>query len=256
LWPDSVFAAPKPSFGAPVPAPIADPLTGGGNSYHIACDWLPVVRGALLQLVLQTTWQTDVIPLDITQSRAMSLIASLTECSGSATPFACPYDFAQGSSGLPWVDALRGDLGAPHTSFVASVGFNTVSSFEPSGGQYWMCSTIEVDFADDVPLDLVQVAFTGVTKGSNFAGLLHANPTGIILFHGSSVIDSLLVPADSVPDGDSSLAHDFGGAAGNRLWVSLLTGVTSTSPADGFGNIAGVIMTGHATDFDCAHPDG
>jgi len=256
VWPDSVFAVPKPSFGVPVPAPVADPLTGGGNEYHIACDWLPVVRGALLQLVLQTTWETDIIPLDITQQRAMSLIASLTECTGSEVAFACPYDFAQGASGDPWIDAQRGDLFSPHTAFVASVGYNTVSSFSPSGNDYWMCSTIELDFADDVAFDLVQVAFTGVSKGSDYLGQLHGNPTGIIIWHGLSVIDSFFVPADSVPDGDSVLTHDFGGATGNRLWISLLTGVKGSSPADGFGNIAGTIVTGHAVPFDCAHPGG
>jgi hypothetical protein len=256
LWRDSVFAVPKPSFGAPVPAPIADPLTGGGNNYHIACDWLPVVRGALLQLVLQATWQTDVIPLDITQGRAMSLIASLTECEGAEVPFACPYDFTTSPDGLPWADHTRGDLTEPHSHFVASVGFNSVSSFEPGGGQYWQCVTIALPLPDATAIDLVQVALTGVTPGSNYSGLLHANPSGIFLFDGLSVIASNTRPSDENPPGDSTFVWDAGGASCNLIFVTFLFGVTNSNPADGFGNIAGVIVTGHAVGFDCAHPTG
>jgi hypothetical protein len=102
MYPDSPFAVPKGSFGSPVPVPDFDPDQYPTIAISINCQWLAYIRGALQQLLLQTTWKTDdPAVLALAQQRAFDLIAMFVEC-GSGVPYACHYDFFSSDEG--WVN--------------------------------------------------------------------------------------------------------------------------------------------------------
>ena len=74
MWSNSDFAVPISSFVSPVPVPGVDPLAGDCFIIRINGAWLPYIRGALQQLLLQTTWDTDEAGLAIVQAQATNLL--------------------------------------------------------------------------------------------------------------------------------------------------------------------------------------
>lgn len=136
MLPDSGYAHAVGSFPNPLPLPVQDPDASPNKSFTIACSWLPYVRGALQQLLLQSTWDTDdPVLLNLVQSRAFSLIAMLEECTGSPVfPFACPYDFLSSGEQQGWsgVD----DEGCPGVNYAVWDG----TGFEP--GCQGCCSVL------------------------------------------------------------------------------------------------------------------
>lgn len=80
MWPDSSFAPAVPSFPVPVPIVEADPDEGTKINVCFNQDWLPYICGALQQLVLQATWDTqDPDELNLVQARAQLLISMFQE---------------------------------------------------------------------------------------------------------------------------------------------------------------------------------
>lgn len=77
MFPDSPYAVPVGSFPIPQEPPTTDPTQGPFVCWQVNRDWLPFVVGAMQQLLLQTTWLTDIVSLDVTQARVWSLIFSL-----------------------------------------------------------------------------------------------------------------------------------------------------------------------------------
>lgn len=73
-FPRSPFAVPTSSFNAPVQPPRSDPDTGPQATIRVSCEWLPYIRGALTQLLLQTTWLGSDADVDLAQDRANALI--------------------------------------------------------------------------------------------------------------------------------------------------------------------------------------
>jgi hypothetical protein len=72
---DSSFAVPAPSFNAPVPIINEDPDTGNLVAICINQHWVKYIIGALYQLMLQRTWQTnDPAVLALQQMRVQRLI--------------------------------------------------------------------------------------------------------------------------------------------------------------------------------------
>lgn len=99
MWPDQEYAPSRGSFTTPVLPPSTDPRDSPTKTVEVNCQWLPYIRGALMQLVLQATWiPTDVGFTDI-QMRAMTLIDLFKECDTSVLPIACPYPFFGGDTG-------------------------------------------------------------------------------------------------------------------------------------------------------------
>jgi len=93
MWPNSPFADSRGSFVVPVLPPTVDPDSSPTKSVTLSCAWLPFVRGALKQLLLQSTWDTDDAGLDLVQQRVFNLIDLFTECSGGEPlPFECLGD--------------------------------------------------------------------------------------------------------------------------------------------------------------------
>jgi hypothetical protein len=74
-FPRSEFAVPTSSFNAPVPAPSTNPDSGPQATIRVSCEWLKYIRGALTQLLLQTTWQGDEATVELAQTRANVLIS-------------------------------------------------------------------------------------------------------------------------------------------------------------------------------------
>jgi len=93
LYRDEPWAPARGSFGTPVLPPTVDPDASPTKAFTISCQWLPFIRGALLQLVLQATWKTDDPAVRLlAQQRAMLLIAMFDECTSLQVPFACEGD--------------------------------------------------------------------------------------------------------------------------------------------------------------------
>lgn len=75
MFPDSDFAVPVSSFQRPVPLVFVDPDKDASVTVCFNAAWQPYIIGALQQLVLQTTWDTEPgAALDLVQQRAMALI--------------------------------------------------------------------------------------------------------------------------------------------------------------------------------------
>lgn len=104
MWQDSPFAEPVPSFQQPVVAPDWDPDASPTKTVEVACVWLPYIRGALYQLLLQSTWDPAGPDLLHTQQRVFNLIDLFSECSSGVLPFACPYPFSEGDEGFGVID--------------------------------------------------------------------------------------------------------------------------------------------------------
>lgn len=95
MWPDTGNAPKVGSFTKPMPLPTLDPDAAPTKSFSINCQWLPYIRGALEQLVLQSSWATnDPAALTLVQARAMSLINIFQECAVANVPLSCSGNLA------------------------------------------------------------------------------------------------------------------------------------------------------------------
>jgi len=82
VFPNSAYAHPAGSFTVPMTPPGVDPLDDPQTSVSFNCAWLPFVRGALTQLLLQSTWDTDLAGLGVVQSQVWRLINQFQDCGG------------------------------------------------------------------------------------------------------------------------------------------------------------------------------
>lgn len=95
MYPDSEFAHSIGSFQVPVPLPSAGPDVEPFETICIASEWLPYLRGAAKQLLLQSTWDTtDPGMIVVAQEWAFSLIGMLQD--GSCAPIIPIWDFGFG----------------------------------------------------------------------------------------------------------------------------------------------------------------
>lgn len=79
MWPDSSFAVPVSSFVSPVPVPGVDPLTGDCAVIRVNKAWIPYMKGALMQLWLQTTWQGTPEQVTEAQNQAIALVNAIND---------------------------------------------------------------------------------------------------------------------------------------------------------------------------------
>lgn len=101
MWPDSPFASPRGSFQRPVLPPGAAPDVAPTKTVTVACAWLPFIRGALQQLLLEATWQPTTTPgLLQVQEWVFQLIDIFDECPTGDLPLACNYGFAESDGGF------------------------------------------------------------------------------------------------------------------------------------------------------------
>lgn len=78
MLPNSAFSHAVGSFRVPIAPPTTAPGDEPTASFRVNCEWLPFIRGALTQLLLPSTWDTDDpdLLLDI-QARVYALTALL-----------------------------------------------------------------------------------------------------------------------------------------------------------------------------------
>jgi len=75
MWPDEPYALGRGSFLRPVPPPLGEVDASPTKTVAVACEWLPYIRGSLMQLLLQASWDTnDPAQLLLAQERAFQLI--------------------------------------------------------------------------------------------------------------------------------------------------------------------------------------
>lgn len=108
MWPDADYAPSRGSFLRPVPPPSQEPGASPTKTVEVNCQWLPYIRGALMQLLLQATWVSTDADLSLTQGRVWNLIDLFAECDSAFLPIACPYPFEGGDQG-GWVVGHRTD---------------------------------------------------------------------------------------------------------------------------------------------------
>lgn len=130
MFPDREYASPRGSYGRPVPVPTSDPDASPTFTLSVNCAWLAYIRGALQQLLLQATWDTDdPATLLLAQQRAATLIAMFEECPGVPAPFACDYDLRTSDQGF--VNYPRPSLSpAALGVYIGGSGWNATTSTE------------------------------------------------------------------------------------------------------------------------------
>ena len=200
MYPDEAFAEGRGSFLRPVPQPLGEPTDTPALTLSISCEYLPYIRGALQQLLLQATWATnDPDELRTTQGRMFNLITLFHEC---VTPiaFSCPYDFqAIGSDEHGWIHVdqtpyVPNALGV----FVPLAGWFHTSSFYAAGGTWLSGVDIHLIPGSIFTVDKVEMIYN-VHKGNFSHGTGLKN--GIVLYNGASVAGTQLVASETDPDG-------------------------------------------------------
>lgn len=127
MWPDSPFAQPRSSFERPVLAPTSGPDSSPTRTITLSCAWQVWIRGALQQLLLQSTWSgLTAAELYQVQQWVFQLIDMFDECESVELPFACDYKFTD-STGFWEVDPAFG-LGF----YVGGHGFGTTLNAGPA----------------------------------------------------------------------------------------------------------------------------
>jgi len=121
LWPDRANPPSVGSFPSPVTPPNVDPDASPTKSIAINCQWLPYVRGALQQLLLQATWAGDAGAIALAQQRAFNLIDLFQECSSADYAFECVHDFAFNSYSGIW--SIQNDCSTPAGNYTPGIGY-------------------------------------------------------------------------------------------------------------------------------------
>jgi hypothetical protein len=108
MWPNGDFAGPVGSFIEPVPVPGVDPLSGDCSIIRLNKAWLPYVRGALSQLWLQSTWDTDAAGLINVQQQVTNLIFAFNDLEpGDCSPQPQPIGIAESDYEMSICEQLR-----------------------------------------------------------------------------------------------------------------------------------------------------
>src|SRR5882724_734590 len=198
MYPDNLYADSRGSFLRPVPIVDVDPDASPNIAITISCYWLPVIRGALQQLLLQATWQTtDPAVLLLQQQRSATLIAMFQECSG-LLPFSCLYDFTLSQYAWSFTDPGPDWTPRQFGVYVPGVGFSATTPASASFPAYgFTVLAVELNFA---PTNITEVQFIyDLAKGT--FNTLSTPSTGIILYSGGSNVGQFLIDSTTDPDG-------------------------------------------------------
>jgi len=254
MYPDSLYAEGRGSFLRPVPQPVSAPADSPTITVEINCDWLPVIRGALQQLLLQATWQPGLPGLDITQGRAFDLIDLFQECSDPVPPFICSYDFATAAAPDPWVEAGYGALARPTCHFQTGVGWVSDSSVNTDSVTFDTWQSLNISMPIDADIAIIELALVGFTLGDyTLPDDASDMVSGIYLYLGGTLVASYTVEAYDIPSGDSIFSHDFGSVTCDTIYLHFVVGFnTENVPATGQVIVPGVQISGHSTTPPCS----
>jgi hypothetical protein len=241
MWQDSEYAPPRGSFERPVPPPAVDPGSAPTQTVILSCAWLPYVRGALQQLLLQATWATsDPAILLLTQERVFNLLDLFQECATPDVPFACPYDFAL--SDQTWGQV---DFGAHFTPEMMSPwalgGFQPAVAtidYLPGRTQVWMACTKTFSSSTIVEVELVYELLKGSFTVDD------GDQTQIILSLAGVVVDRIRRDSMDDPDGVGKSLIWTGHVVADTIEVDVLVADYDGAGGNGFGAINQVNVFG------------
>lgn len=236
MWPDQPYADSRGSFRRPVPLPLFDPSASPTLTFSVNCAWLPYIRGALQQLLLQATWATDNPTALLTvQSQAFNLIDIFQECE-TPPAFACPFNFTTagaGSGGFVnepdsyWTPTSLGDL-LDSVGWVATGGVNT------GAGQGVTAIEIHKLFSSPITINGLYMQYF-LTKGSYTGGTVN---NYIRAFNGGSPVAIALEAANTAPDGVRVLTWSGSDVTCDEIYMQV---IANFAGADTEGNGVGQI---------------
>jgi len=248
MWLDNPFAPARGSFIIPVEPPLSDPTVGPFLSVDIPCAYLPFVRGALQQLILQASWKVDVVPLLTTQQRMMTLISLLVECgAGPGIPISCGYGFGPANPEGWDVVPSFGDLVPPCGAFTGLGGlFEALSCSEPGGADYWNFLGIFKNFGASAHFTELQFVYN-LALGTDNGDLHLVDAFGIELFlAGTSVGSKIIHPTDAATGANQVFDWTLGTPLlADEIRCYGVSGIKNTSPADGVFEITSVGYVGY-----------
>lgn len=232
MFPDSPYAGPTGTFKKPVLPPTVDPGASPTRTFTISCQWLPYIRGALQQLLLQSTWDVpDEAGLILAQARAWTLISMFDECTSFVPPFACPYDWSGATSEGWLLDDVFGTIGYSPSSigFFAGFGLGYGASTASNSGTTIMGAFVDHVIDPTTVINYVDFHYS-LTKGS-FPR--HDFTSGIQLLDNSGgVLDQAIEAAHLVGD-TSNGVFAYSNPAGINGVYSIRIGVMNDEVALG-----------------------
>lgn len=255
MFPNQEWAEPTPSFKGKVPIPVSDPNAAPLHTVSINCAWLPYIRGALAQLVLQTTWDAVEPALTKTQMQAMTLISMFDECVGETPVFACNYNLGDLGDGTRWFPHAYFALSTPpFANYVPTQGWGFVDGNFTSGGHvnWWRYACISLLFPSLWTFGTISMNYELLSFGENDMGLLAANFDTIRIWKAGVLQDTFQVGAMAVPTGSGTIAHDFAGVVGDEVRLEMVCSVRlDAEPAAGGFVITNCLLTGHNHGEEC-----
>lgn len=223
MWPDSEYAAPRGSFEIPVAPPSGDPAAAPSKTVIVACEWLPYIRGALMQLLLQATWSGP--GSDLAQQRAFNLIDLFSECPASVIPFSCPYDWAFTDPQGWYATTALGPLGYS-PAFVghfdgAGLGWTQTDTNDcPASTTMLSGIIIDHDYLPNIAVTSVSFEYDLVLGTHNDCGTPF--PTGVQLYNSmGSLIGNQSVGFCTATPGHNTFVATFPGGVANVAKVRL-----------------------------------
>lgn len=222
MWPDEPYAPDRGSFRRPVVPPIGDPDASPGLTVTVACEWLPFIRGALQQLLLQATWDTaSSSTLLLTQKRAFNLISMFQEC-GSPVLISCPFDFTVPGGGDDGWANISEPTYAPNQfgAFFDTLGWVSTQAVKISGDLHIRTIEIYKTFTPAISVDRLEVQFD-VSYGNRSAG---SAAQGLVAYHGGVVQTTALYNPDTDTDGHKTVEVSGGPWTIDRVELYLACG--------------------------------
>lgn len=189
MWPDSEFAKPVSSFQRPVPLVLVNPDSEPYLYFRFNKAWLPYVLGALKQLMLQTTWDTNnPDTLNLQQMQAGQILYEFSIASGNlwCKPDGYEIDMSSVCEALRWHDGkLQGLCCGEWTDIVGQDGAllggpeqhgEGAPQPQPGGG----CQTYHAQFAANSQYLVPTIVNAGdVVTFSNAKGAGHDGAVGV-----------------------------------------------------------------------------
>jgi len=160
MWLDQPYAQGRGSFLRPVVPPQVDPDASPTITVTLSCQWLPYVRGALKQLLLQATWQGTPADILLAQQRAFNLIDLFQECSSSVIPFACVGHLNTNSN--PFGTFSIGCVG----QYVPFIGYDATCG--ACGGSNYVGVDVRIDLGAAYDIDQVSFGYDMNRDLSNY----------------------------------------------------------------------------------------
>lgn len=230
MYPDSPYAGPSGSFLVPVEPPDVDADGGVTCSISINVAWLPFVRGALTQLMLQATWATDIVSLDLTQQRVTNLIALFGE--GTCGMDCGCFIFSNGGWEIFVPDGMGGGSFQPVDP--RTQGTATPPWTSPPVGQTGNCLA-GANIAEVFTATVKQMG-AGLDAGVIFTGIVSGLVSLLLLVFppGDVIVEALFGLADAaIAEGASSWGSAFDTSAHSDVYDELKCAINCSVSSDG-----------------------